>query len=327
VKRSSRKDLEIQSISPPEKNFYSKRLDYHGIPIKSASEVSDQALLEAWKRLDMMLCNEPNIAANLCSAGAQLHIIGKKQSTSDLPEHHHLKGSLVDSMDFDARTRGLGGVLASCGEENLLRLKIDRYRGRDICVHEFAHTILRYGLCETTREAVINQYKWSIHNGLWPGCYAATNFDEFFAESATWYFGTEGDPGQIDPPPERGVEWLRDYDLGTFALIDDIFSGRANVQAVEWQYLTVVSAAKENYLASERSDTQTQIRIVNESPEPLKIYWLDFRGERNFHSQIDPGDSFSQNTYTTHPWLITDLEECGIAIYIASDLPGIATIE
>ena len=327
MKKSSRKDLKIQSISPPEKNFYSKRLDYSGIPIKAASDVSDRALLEAWRRLDMMLCNEPNIVANLRSSGAQLHIIGTKQATSDLPEHRHLKGSLLDGMDFDARTRGVGGIFASCGEENLLRSKIDRYRGRDICVHEFAHTILRHGLCEITRAAVINQYKWSIHKGLWPGCYAATNYEEFFAESVTWYLGTEGDPGQIDPPPERGAEWLRIYDLGTFALIDDIFSGRALVQALDWQILRAVSADDEKHLASRSSDNETQIRIVNESLNPLKIYWIDFRGKRILYTQLDHGDTFFQNTFATHPWLITDLDEREIGTYVSSGSPGVVTIK
>jgi hypothetical protein len=40
----------------------------------------------------------------------------------------------------------LGGLLTSCGEENLLGLEKDRYRGRDICVQEFAHNILGYGV-------------------------------------------------------------------------------------------------------------------------------------------------------------------------------------
>ena len=30
----------------------------------------------------------------------------------------------------------MGGLLTSCGEYNLLRLQVDRYRGRDICVHD-----------------------------------------------------------------------------------------------------------------------------------------------------------------------------------------------
>ncbi len=285
VKRSSRKELKIQSISPSERGFYSKRLDYKGIAIKSSSEVANQALFEAWQRLNMMLCNEPNITANLSSAGAQLHIIGKNQATSDLPENHHLKGSLIDDMDIDERTRGTGGLLASCGEENLLKLIPDRYHGRDICVHEFAHTILNYGVCETVREHVVNHYKWSVHKGLWKGCYAATNYDEFFAELSMWYFGTTGDPGLIDPPPNKGAGWLRNYDPGAFAVLDDIFSGRSRIATVEWQDLSPFSADMENHMVSQSGSVPTKIRIVNESPVMLKIYWLNYQGNE-FSQQI-----------------------------------------
>ena len=274
----------------------------------------------------MMLSNQPNIVANLNDAGAQLHIIGKKQNTSDLPEHLHMKGTLIEGTDIDARTRGLGGILASCGEENLLRLKVDRYRGRDICVHELAHTILRYGLCDTTRAAVINQHKWSVHKGLWTGCYAATNFEEFFADLAMWYFGTAGDPGQIAPPPGKGPEWLRQYDLDAFAILDDIFSGRAKVESLKWESLPAIPFDQGSHLLSEGSNQKTQIRFVNESPEKVKIYWLDFQGNRNLFLIIDSGETFSQVTFTGHAWLITDTEELEIAIYVASEFPGVAII-
>ena len=67
--------------------------------------------------------------------------------TSDLPYESYWKGKLYDGKnDMDKRTRGMGDVFASCGEENLLQLPRDRYYGRDICSHEFTGTIHRYGL-------------------------------------------------------------------------------------------------------------------------------------------------------------------------------------
>ena len=50
---------------------------------------------------------------------------------------------------------GMGGLLTSCGEENLLRLEKDRYRGRDICQHEFAHNILENGVPDSIRDQVL----------------------------------------------------------------------------------------------------------------------------------------------------------------------------
>src|SRR5262245_24322337 len=102
----------IRAIDPPETGLFSKALDAAVIPIKAHREVADEALLEARKRLTMMLGSLPVVRANLRAAGAELHIIGRGQVTSDLPEHRHLKGKPFDGkLTVDERTRGLGGLL------------------------------------------------------------------------------------------------------------------------------------------------------------------------------------------------------------------------
>jgi alpha-glucosidase len=217
----------IQVLDPPERGFYAKVLDYEGIPIKSALEVSDEALYVARDRLTRMLRYLPQVRANLARAGAELHIIGKDQVTSDLPEHRHLKGKPFDgSLTVDQRTRGLGGLLTSCGEENLLELPGDRYRGRDICLHEFAHNVRAHGIGPELRRRIREQFQASLAKGRWRGAYAATNDDEFFAELTMWYFGTHGDLRMEGPKPENGPEGLRKYDPEAFALLDDFYSGR-----------------------------------------------------------------------------------------------------
>ena len=219
----------IQHISPPEKGFFTKQLDYHGIPIKAPEVVCDDALREGFKRLDTLLKNLPEVLAKMVVAGAELHIIGKNQMTSDLPEHRHLKGQQFGSVKgqtVDERTRGLGGLLTSCGEENLLRLEIDRYHGRDICIHEFAHNIRNAGMTPEQRKKFDAQRERSLKNNLWVGSYAGSNPDEFFAELTMWYFGTHGDMGMQGPKPANGKEGLKQYDPQAFALLDDFYSGK-----------------------------------------------------------------------------------------------------
>ena len=220
---------EIQRISPPEKDFFSKRLDYQGIPIKAHEVVSDDALREAWQRLDLMLRPQPAVVSRLVKGGAELHIIGKDQVTSDLPEHRHMKGKKIDSyggQTVDERTRGLGGLLTSCGEDNLLRLENDRYRGRDICVHEFSHNIRNAGMTAEMRKKFDEQWQRSLKNKLWVKSYAGSNADEFFAELTMWYFGTHGDMGMEGAKPENGREGLKKYDPDAFKLLHEFYSGR-----------------------------------------------------------------------------------------------------
>jgi hypothetical protein len=219
----------ILHLNPPEQEFFSKQLDFHGIPIKAHAVVSDEALYAAYERLSTMLKHLPGILTNLVDANVALHIIGKDQVTTDLPEWRHDKGKPLaeyNGLTRDQRTRGMGGRLVSCGEENLLRLEKDKYRGRDICVHEFAHVIRNYGMNQTVRNAFDAQHRRSTAKGLWLEGYAATNPDEFFAELSMWYFGTHGDMNMREPKPKNGREGLKTYDPEALALFDAFYQGK-----------------------------------------------------------------------------------------------------
>jgi alpha-glucosidase len=218
----------ITIIEPPEKGFFSKRLDFHGIPIKAHLAVSNEALYAASARLSMLLSNQPVVMSNLVAAGAELHIIGRDQVTTDLPEWRHDKGKPLEEyhgLTRDERTRGMGGRLTSCGEENLLRLEKDRYHGRDICLHEFSHCIRNYGIGPEARKRFDDQFRHSLDAGLWQNSYAGSNADEFFAELTMWYFGTHGDLHMTGAKPENGPEGLRKYDPAAFVLLDDFYAG------------------------------------------------------------------------------------------------------
>lgn len=223
----------IEKLDPPEQAFFAKRTSYRGVPIKAADVVADEALFAAHDRLDAMLAKLPTVTAKLVAAKVELHIIGRHQVTTDLPEWRHDKGKPLaeyHGKTRDERTRGMGGRLVSCGEENLLRLKEDRYRGRDICVHEFAHAIFSYGISKETRDRFDAQYRKSLAAGRWQRSYAGSNLHEFFAELSMWYFGTHGDLGMSGPKPENGREGLKRYDPEAFQLSDDFFNGRMNAR-------------------------------------------------------------------------------------------------
>jgi len=228
----STQDNAIVNIDPPEKDFFSKVIYFQNIPIKSSKEVVDEALLAARDRLAMMLTNLPGVCENLRAAHAELHIIGRNQVTSDLPEWRFDKGKPLpeyNGLTIDQRTRGMGGRISSCGEENLLKLEKDHYFGRDICVHEFSHCIYQCGIPRDIRNRFRRQYKSSLAKGFWAKAYAASNDDEFFAELAMWYFGTHGDLHMTGPKPENGPTGLKAYDPDAFALFDEFFSGRMKI--------------------------------------------------------------------------------------------------
>lgn len=228
----------ITHISPPEQGFFAKQLLCKGIPIKAPAVVADAALFAAGDRITRLLRHLPLVDSNLVAAGVELHLIGKDQVTTDLPEWRQDKGVRLaeyNGLTRDQRTRGMGGRLVSCGEENLLQLQNDRYRGRDICLHEFAHAIRNYGMAAATRSTFDAQYRRSLAKKLWVNSYAASNPDEFFAELTMWYFGTHGDLNMAGPKPENGPEGLKAYDPEAYARFDAFYGGRLAASLIQGQ--------------------------------------------------------------------------------------------
>jgi len=65
----------------------------------------------------------------------------------------------------------------------------------------------------------------------------------------------------------------------------------------------------ERGLRSPTSQWPTAIRFVNETGAPIRLYWIDFRGERKFYADVRPGDSLRQETFVGHVWVVTDKDE------------------
>jgi hypothetical protein len=59
-------------------------------------------------------------------------------------------------------------------------------------------------------------------------------------------------------------------------------------------------------LKSLNSDNPTNITFTNATCIAISIYWLDFEGNRVFYADIPPGVSYVQNTFLTHPWVVTN---------------------
>ncbi|MBK3639442.1 protein kinase [Streptomyces sp. MBT33] len=93
-----------------------------------------------------------------------------------------------------------------------------------------------------------------------------------------------------------------------------------------WAPLVPLSPAEERTLRSTDSDISTEIEFVNQRSEAVRICWLDYQGSRTFYMQLAPGMSYIQQTYVSHPWIITNTAEIPIVIFQPTATPGRATI-
>jgi hypothetical protein len=202
--------------------FYQKHLDLAGLPILSSEKVSDTALIEAAYLIRQVLSNREDVLKEMVKNRVRFVVMAPTEMTTDVPEQR----KMTPKEYWDKRARGLGGRITSCGEENLLNLKGDRYRNENILIHEFSHAIHRFGLGSLDRKfdgRLRETYKAALDQSLWKDTYAATNHEEYWAEGVQSYF-------DCNNPPNRGVhndvntrEKLKDYDPRLFELIDDSF--------------------------------------------------------------------------------------------------------
>jgi alpha-glucosidase len=199
--------------------FYKKHVDYKGFPILGSARVSDEALLEARYLIDQLLRDREDILKAMIKRGCRFMVMAPTEMTTDVPEQRHLKND--PRVNWDKRARGLGGRLSSCGEENLLNLKGDRYKHENILVHEFNHAVHQVGLREvdpTFDRRLRQAYHRAMEKGLWKGTYVAANPGEYWAEGAQAYFDCMR--------PQFGAnsrEKLKEYDPGLFALVDEVY--------------------------------------------------------------------------------------------------------
>ncbi len=199
--------------------FYKKHLDYKGFSIISSAKVSDEALLEARSLIDQLLGDREDILKAMIKRGCRFMVMAPTEMTTDVPEQRHMKND--PRTDWDKRARGLGGKLSSCGEENLLNLRGDRYNKENILIHEFNHAIHQQGLREvdpTFDRRLREAYQAAMAKGLWKNTYLATNHSEYWAEGVQAYFDCMR--------PQYGAntrEKLEKYDEGLFKLVDEVY--------------------------------------------------------------------------------------------------------
>jgi alpha-glucosidase len=209
--------------------WYEKYTHYKGLPILSSAKVADAGLLEARAIVAHMLADRDDILQVLLKKQARVVVMAPTEMTTDVPEQKNMK-----PKDYwDKRARGLGGKITSCGEENLLNLKGDRYAKENILVHEFAHSIHEIGLkvVDPKFDAKLKAaYDQALAKGLWKKTYAATNHKEYWAEGVQSYFDCNNPPNAVHNDINTR-EKLAKYDPGLFELIDGVF------KQSKWRYV------------------------------------------------------------------------------------------
>lgn len=57
---------------------------------------------------------------------------------------------------------------------------------------------------------------------------------------------------------------------------------------------------------SDNSREKTKVRFKNTRDEEINVFWIDYKGNPKHYKTLQPGETLSQNTYVSHPWVFTD---------------------
>ncbi len=212
-------------------SYYTQYLDADGIWIKAPSQVDPRALHVAADRMGLLLKNiRRGIPACLAAAGADLAIIPEDSYVTALPEYAYLKGKKDRTgRPYDGFSlRGLGGVpgqpVSLTSEENLLQLPGDTYAFVDVTIHEYAHAIDNLCFTPTEQSQLELLFADVKQSGLFPGAYATTHIDEFFAIFTTVYFDATSELTEFGIPRRGGRQALRQKAPELFAFLERIYN-------------------------------------------------------------------------------------------------------
>lgn len=208
-------------------NYYRKYTEAYGIPVVSSSRVSDAALKRACYIARFLFADRRDVRESMYKHFGRFGVIGVNEQTTTIPEFSHMP------KWWDTRARGLGGVLgrpiSTGGEENLLCLSKDRYRGDDIFFHEASHGVaevaIRGGGIPGFYDRLLTQFNYVKRIGLWQNTYAMTDSREYFAEGMQSFFNCH-----IEADPPNGIhnrinthQELKAYDPGLYNLIKEAY--------------------------------------------------------------------------------------------------------
>ena len=91
--------------------------------------------------------------------------------------------------------------------------------------------------------------------------------------------------------------------------------------------LKPLSCSQENSLHSISGTVRTSIEFQNETSKTLKIFWINYQGNRELFRSLGPAQSYVQPTFVTHPWVVTEANNSCFSIFVPLNTPSIAKIQ
>lgn len=80
--------------------------------------------------------------------------------------------------------------------------------------------------------------------------------------------------------------------------------------------LSVNSCSDEPQLISGPGVFAATIQFINSTDKTVRVYWRNYNGQRVRYSVLTPGNQYTQPTFASHVWVITDTTDQCLAIFV-----------
>ena len=70
------------------------------------------------------------------------------------------------------------------------------------------------------------------------------------------------------------------------------------------------------------SSQAIQVAFSNQTASPIKLYWINYLGQRQSFANVRQGENYIVASFLTHPWLVTDSSDRCLAIYFPGEQPN-----
>ena len=82
--------------------------------------------------------------------------------------------------------------------------------------------------------------------------------------------------------------------------------GGSTDSSTDARVLQDISCSRESYNGPIEDDKQSKIEFVNDMSEGRQIFWINSSNQRVFYRDLEAHQSYTQGTFATHLWVITD---------------------
>ena len=84
---------------------------------------------------------------------------------------------------------------------------------------------------------------------------------------------------------------------------------------------------QEGHIKSPSSFDKANITFDNQTPGDLKVYWIDFQGNRKFYSALKAHSKYDQATWVGHVWVVANAADQCIKLHSANAVQQVLVID